>query len=151
MKKFVLFVFCMILFSCTRDINGDSYQLSSVGEAGRVEKGVIVDVREVKIQGNGEAGTLTGGVAGGVAASTVGRGGGSVLASVGGALLGALVGGLAQRELTEQTALQYIVRLKNGEMISVVQGMKNPLAVGQRVFVLYGRQTRLIADDLPVS
>ena len=151
MKRLFLFMTCLFLVSCAQDINNDSYQLSSVGEASRVEKGVIVDVREVRIQGNSQAGTLTGGLAGGIAASTIGRGRGSVLASVGGALLGAFVGGLTQKELTEQRALQYIVRLTNGEMITVIQGMKNPLFVGQRVFVLYGPETRLIADNLPVS
>ena len=151
MKKFFFFISCLCLFSCAQDINSDSYQLSSVGEASRVEKGVIVDVREVQIQGNDQAGTLAGGLAGGVAGSTIGRGRGSVLASVGGAVLGALVGGLTQKELTQQKALQYIVRLTNGEMITVIQGMKNPLSVGQKVFVLYGPETRLIADDLPVS
>ena len=151
MKRLFLFMTCLFLVSCAQDINNDSYQLSSVGEASRVEKGVIVDVREVRIQGNSQAGTLTGGLAGGVAASTIGRGRGSVLASVGGALLGAFVGGLTQKELTEQRAFQYIVRLTNGEMITVIQGVKNPLSVGQRVFVLYGPETRLIADNLPVS
>ena len=151
MKKSVLFVLIFLLFSCSRNINDDSYQMSSVGDANRVGQGVIVDVREVQIQGNSQAGALTGGLAGGVAASTIGRGSGSVLASVGGALLGSLIGGLTQKELSEQKALQYIVRLTDGNMITVIQGMKNRFAVGQRVFILYGKETHLIPDNLPVS
>ncbi|MBR1777355.1 MAG: hypothetical protein IJ752_02065 [Alphaproteobacteria bacterium] len=151
MKFSVLFLFCFFLFSCARDISDDSYQMSSVGEANRVGQGVIIDVRSIQIQGNSRAGTLTGGVAGGVAASTIGRGAGSVLASVGGALLGAFIGGVTEKELSEQKALQYIVRLADGNMITVIQGMKNRLAVGQRVFVLYGQETRLIPDNLPSS
>ena len=148
MKKSVLFVLCFLLFSCAQDINDDSYQISSVGQANRVGQGVIVYVREIQIQGNSEAGALTGGLAGGVAASTIGRGSGSVLASVGGALLGAFIGGVTQKELSEQKALQYIVQLTDGNMITVIQGMKNRFAVGQRVFVLYGKETRLIPDNL---
>lgn len=149
MKNFVLLLLCFFLFSCAQDINDNSYQMSSVGGANRVGQGVIVDVRPVQIQGDSQAGALTGGLAGGVAASTIGRGSGSVLASVGGALLGAFIGGVTQKELSEQQALQYIVRLTDGNMITVIQGMKNRLAVGQRVFVLYGAETRLIPDNLP--
>ena len=148
MKKAVLFFLCFLLISCARDINDDSYQLSSVGDANRVGQGVIVDVREVQIQGDSQAGALTGGIAGGVMASTIGRGSGSVLASVGGALLGSLIGGITQKELSEQKALQYIVRLTDGNLITVIQGMKNRLSVGQRVLILYGNETRLIPDSL---
>jgi len=149
MKWAFVFSFCFLLSSCAGNINDDSYQFSSVGGANRVGQGVIVDVRPVQIQGNSQAGELAGGLAGGVAASTIGRGKGSVLASVGGALLGAFIGGVTQKELSEQKALQYIVRLADGNMITVIQGLNNRLAAGQRVFVLYGPETRLIPDNLP--
>ncbi len=45
--------------------------------------------------------------------------------------------------------MQYIVRLTDGDMINVIQGLNNPLSVGQKVFVLYGKETRLIPDTLP--
>ena len=151
MKNSVLFIFCFLLLSCASDINDDSYRLSSVGSANHVGQGVIVDVRTVHIQGDNQTGNLIGGLTGGVVGSTIGRGKGSVLASVGGALLGAFVGGVTQKELSEQNALQYIVRLSDGNLITVIQGMKNRLAVGQRVFVLYGNETRLIPDDLSLS
>ena len=149
MKRSVLFLFCFLLFSCTRDINDDSYNYSSVGDVNGVGQGVIIDARPVQIQGDSQTGSFIGGLAGGAAASTIGRGKGSVLASVGGALLGAFIGGVTQKELSEQQAIQYIVRLSDGNMITVIQGMKNRLAVGERVFVLYGRETRLIPDNLP--
>lgn len=151
MKSFLLFLFCLFAVSCAEDINDNSYQMTSVGSADRVGQGVIISVRPVQIQGDSQAGTVTGGLVGGVAASTIGRGSGSVLSSLGGALLGAFVGGLTQKELSEQQALQYIVRLTDGNMITVIQGKRNRLAVGQRVFVLYGRETRLIPDDLASS
>ena len=149
MKRSVWLVLCFLLFSCAADINDDSYGYASVGGVNGVGQGVIVDVRPVRIQGDSQAGSLVGGLAGGAAASTIGRGRGSVLASVGGALLGAFIGGVTQKELSRQEALQYIVRLSDGNLITVIQGMKNRLAVGQRVFVLYGDETRLIPDNLP--
>ncbi len=148
MKKGIL-VLLFLFTGCAQDINSDSYQMSSVGSADAVGQGVIVDVRTVKIQGRTSDGTLIGGVAGGVAASTIGRGSGSILASVGGALAGAFIGGITQRELSEQQALQYIVRLSDGNMITVIQGMKNRLAIGQKVLVLYGKQTHLVPDTIP--
>lgn len=147
MTRTIVLIF-FLLAGCAQDINSDSYQMSSVGSADAVGQGVIIDVRTVKIQGRTSDGTLIGGVAGGVAASTIGRGGGSILASVGGALAGAFIGGITQKELSEQKALQYIVRLTDGNMITVIQGMNNRLAVGQRVFVLYGKETHLIPDTL---
>lgn len=144
-----IFFFIFLLFGCAQDINSDSYQLSSVGSADAVGQGVIVDVRTVKIQGKTSDGALIGGVAGGFAGSTIGRGSGSVLASVGGALAGAFIGGITQKELSDQQALQYIVRLADGNMITVIQGMKNRLAVGQKVLVLYGKQTHLVPDNIP--
>ena len=107
MKKYGFFLFYLLLTACARDINSDSYQMSSVGSADQVGQGVIVDVRTVTIQG------------------------------------------LTQKELSEQKALQYIVRLADGNMITVIQGMNNRLAVGQRVFILYGQETHLIPDTLP--
>ncbi len=149
MKKNIFFLLCLLVFGCADNINSDSYQMSSVGSADQVGQGVIIDVRTVEIQGKNDGGSLIGGVAGGVAGSTIGRGSGSVLASVGGALAGAFIGGLTQKEFSEQKALQYIVRLADGNMISVIQGLSNRLAVGQRVFVLYGPETHLIPDTLP--
>ena len=150
MKK--LFFVCLAIFAavgCAENINGDAYGLASVGKAAPTARGVVVDVRTVSIRGTNGAGSVLGGVAGGVAASTIGRGAGSVLASVGGALAGAFIGGITQKELTKQQAVQYIVRLSDGDMINVIQGLDKPLSVGQKVFVLYGKETRLIPDTLP--
>ena len=151
MNAFVFFLLNIFLVSCAQDINDNFYQQSSVGGVNGVGQGVIIDVRPVQIQGGSQSGSLVGGIAGGVAASTVGEGSGSVLASVGGALLGAFIGGVTQKELTSQEALQYIVRLSDGNIITVIQGKKNRLAVGQRVFILYGKETRLIPDNVPSS
>lgn len=148
-KLFFVVMTCLVAVGCAADINDNAYKLSSVGQASAVAQGVIVDVRTVSIQGSSGTGSVLGGVAGGVAASTIGRGAGSVLASVGGALAGAFIGGITQNELTKQQALQYIVRLTDGDMINVIQGLNNPLSVGQKVFVLYGKETRLIPDTLP--
>lgn len=148
-KTAVISIFCAaaLLNACAADINSDSYAQSAVGEVSSVDEGVIVDVRTVSIQGSESGfGTAAGGVAGGFAASTIGRGNGSVLAAVGGALAGALLGHFTEKELTEQDAFQYFVKLRSGKVISVIQGKKDPLSVGQNVLVIYGKTTKLIPD-----
>ena len=145
---FFFALFLLLISACASDISADSYQASSVGQTAPVDDGVIVDVRTVNIQGSDSPfGAAAGGVAGGFAASTIGRGKGSVLAAVGGALAGAMLGNFTQKELTEQTALQYFVKLSNGKVVSVIQGRKDPLRVGQKVLVVYGKTTKLIPDN----
>lgn len=93
------------------------------------------------------AGTLIGGIAGGVAGSTIGGGSTAhTLGAVGGALLGGLVGDAAEKGLSSQTGLEYIVKLDNGQVISVTQGTGQALGVGQRCLVLFGNTTRIIAQ-----
>lgn len=146
MKKY-LFVLFLCLSACAGDMNADSYQANAVGQPETVVSGVIIDVREVHIQGSDSPfGTLAGGTAGGFIGSTVGQGKGSVLAAVGGALAGAFIGHFTQKEMTEETAYQYFVKLESGKTISVIQGKKNPMSVGQKVWVIYGSTTKLIPE-----
>ena len=87
------------------------------------------------------------GIAGGVAGSTIGGGNTAhTLGAVGGALLGGLVGDAAEKGLSSQTGLEYIVKLDNGQVISVTQGTGQALGVGQRCLVLFGNTTRIIAQ-----
>ena len=74
MKNIIFILLCFLAVSCARDINNDSYQLSSVGTAGQIGEGVVIDVRDVRIQGQNAKGAVLGGAAGGVVGSTIGAG-----------------------------------------------------------------------------
>lgn len=90
---------------------------------------------------------MIGGLAGGLAGSTIGHGhSANMLGAVGGALLGGLAGSAAEKGLTSQTGLEYIVKLDNGQVISVTQGTGQALGIGQRCLVLFGSTTRVIAQ-----
>lgn len=146
MRKALLLLFCCFFaFSCARDVSSDSYSASSAGSVGKVDEGIIIEIREVKLEGsNSGAGTTVGSLAGGAAGATIGQGRGSLLGMVGGAIAGAFVGAFTEKELTEQKANQYFIRLNSGSIITVIQGKKNALSVGQKVMVLYGRETKVI-------
>jgi outer membrane lipoprotein SlyB len=150
MSKKLLSAVCaaVLLAGCADNINSDHYSTSATGKVSTVAQCTVLSVRQVKVDnGDNSAGTLLGGVAGGVAGSTIGHGRSShALGAIGGALIGGLVGGAAQQGLSSQTGYEYIVKLDNGQAISITQGASQPLMVGQRCLVLYGNPSRIIAQ-----
>jgi len=136
-----------LLTACTQDISAGSYQVDQVGQAAQTARGVIIAATPVKVQGTNAVGTIAGGVAGAAAGSAIGGGTrANVIGGVGGAVLGGMIGNYAEKELTKQTGMQYTVKLKNGKIFTVTQGMNPVLAVGQRVFVIFGNPARVVAE-----
>ena len=136
-----------MLAGCAENINSDHYSTNQTGKVSTVSQCTVLSVRQVGVNDNSGAGTMLGGVAGGVAGSTIGSGNTAhTLGAVGGALLGGLVGSAAEKGLTSQTGLEYIVKLDNGQVISITQGTGQALNVGQRCLVLFGSTNRVIAQ-----
>lgn len=143
----------MALTGCAPSISPDTYSTSTANSVNNVIAGTIVSARMVKVsgdsltQGGGMVGTLAGAGAGAIAAgSTIGQGNGSTLAAIGGAVLGGVVGNYAEKKITAQTGMEYVIKTKGGRMVSVVQGVTPPLKIGQHVLVEYGAKARVIAD-----
>jgi outer membrane lipoprotein SlyB len=142
----------LAITGCAPSISPDTYTTSSAGQVNRVVKGVIDSSRVVELsgdtytEGGGMVGTLAGGALGAVAGSTIGQGTGSVLAAIGGGLVGAGVGNMAEKKLTQQQGMEYVVKTKNGAYISVVQGLKPTFQKGQHVMIIYGNRARVVAD-----
>lgn len=125
------------------------YDPYGVGQAARTEMGVITASRPVEIssQGGTGIGATVGALAGGIAGAQIGPSSyghyghrhsylsaGSALGAVGGALVGGLIGAAIERDVTRQTATEYVVKLDNGRLITIVQGAE-PIAPGRRVFL----------------
>jgi outer membrane lipoprotein SlyB len=129
----------MLFTSCARQISSDVYSSGQVGEVSTTYPGVIRSVRVVTMQ-NGEQlednglGIVGGGVAGGVVGSAVGRG--NLLPTAAGAIAGAVGGAFLEKKLKEQNALEYVVQLDYGGMVTVVQGTDQAFGEGQPVYVL---------------
>ena len=105
----------------------------------------VVNVRQVNVSSDDSStGAVLGAIGGGVAGSTIGHGRGSVLGALGGAALGGVAGNMAQKGLTSQTGVEYVVRLDNGTLRTVTQGTDVYMQPGQRCYLLYGDQSRII-------
>ena len=148
----------LALSGCARNISSDNYNARTIGEASFSYQGVVSSARQVDVSEgdyleDNKMGMLLGGGAGGLAGSQIGSGRGAVAGAVGGAVLGAVAGAFAEKALKEQKGMEYVVRLNNGQMMTVVQGVDNPLAVGQRVIIMVKNEgrSRVIADNSPVQ
>jgi outer membrane lipoprotein SlyB len=139
----------LLLASCAREISSDVYASRQVGEVSMTYAGVIRSVRPVTVQ-QGEQlednglGIAGGGLAGGAVGSALGRG--KFLPTAAGAIAGAVAGSFAEKKLKQQTALEYIVDMDDGGMLTVVQGQDQVFGIGQPVYVItsQGGRSRII-------
>jgi outer membrane lipoprotein SlyB len=134
------------LAGCGPTYSPDTYASNAVQQANKVEQGVIVGVRPVGVSAAGTVGTVTGAAAGGIAGSQVGVGPASAFAALGGSLVGGIAGSAVEHSTADTTAFEYIVRKGNGDLVSVTQKDKTPLALGQKVLVIAGNQARVVPD-----
>nr|WP_294543970.1 hypothetical protein [uncultured Rhodopila sp.] len=134
------------LSGCGPSYSPDTYASNAVQQANKVEQGVVVGVRDVAVSASDTVGTVTGAAAGGIAGSQVGVGVTSAFASLGGALVGGIAGSAAAHASEDTKAFEYIVKKGNGDLVSVTQKDKTPLALGQHVLVIAGNQARVVPD-----
>lgn len=126
------------LTSCARNISSDNYVARNVGEVSTTYAGVIRSVREVCVDesdqvGGNQAGIVGGGAAGGLVGNALG---GGLLPTAAGAIVGAVGGSFIEKKLKQQSALEYVVQLENGGLMTVVQGLDNAFCIGQPVYVI---------------
>ena len=135
----------LLLAGCAENINSNHYATSGTGAVGQAMSCTVVSVRQVGVSSSDSStGAVLGAIGGGVAGSTIGHGRGSVLAALGGAALGGLAGNAAQGGLSKQDGMEYIVRLDNGSLRTITQGTDVYMQPGQRCYLLYGDQSRVI-------
>ena len=135
------------LAGCGSRFSPDAYATRAVQQVNPVEQGVIVGVRRVTVQSDGTTGAATGGAAGGIVGSQIPGGNmAGAIGAVGGALVGGLLGTATERVAGDTTAVEYIVRKRDGSLVSVAQRDAVPLALGERVLVIAGTQARIVPD-----
>ncbi len=134
------------LSACGPTYSPDTYASNAVQQANKVEQGVVIGVRDVAVSASATVGTVTGAAAGGIAGAQMGVGVTSAFASLGGALVGGLAGSAAEHASEDTKAFEYIIRKGNGELVSVTQKDKTPLALNQHVLVIAGNQARVVPD-----
>lgn len=123
---------------CVESASGNVFTRDEARKAAEIYEGVVVDVREGKIEGNQSGvGAIGGAAMGGVVGNLFGGGKGNAIATVGGAVAGGVAGNAVEKGVTGSKALQISVKLDaSGKVIQVVQGTDIPFTVGQRVRVV---------------
>jgi outer membrane lipoprotein SlyB len=134
------------LSACGPNYSPDTYASSAVQQANKVEQGTVVGVRKVGVSAAGTVGTITGAATGGIAGAQAVAGPAGAFTSIGGALVGGIAGSTAEHVTADSAAFEYIVRKPNGDLVSVTQNDKTPLALGQKVLVIAGNQARVVPD-----
>jgi outer membrane lipoprotein SlyB len=137
----------LLTVGCTSKGSGNVYSSRSVGRVGGVEKGTIVGIRTITVDGTVRYGKVIGAIAGSKAGSTVGRGHDAhELGSAAGLIIGGIAGGEIERAVTSYTAYEYIIETSSGYTLTVVQGAEPKLSYGDKVLVLKGSEAKVIPD-----
>lgn len=127
----------LILGGCASGLGSNDYSRNQARSVQQVQTGVVVDVRNVNIEGTKTPiGAGAGAVVGGLAGSQLGRGNGSIAGAVLGAVAGGLAGSAVEEGVTRQKGLEITVRLDSGRTIAVTQGADEYFRPGDRVRVL---------------
>ncbi|MHB1174627.1 MAG: outer membrane lipoprotein [Sulfuriferula sp.] len=135
----------LILGGCASGLGSNDYSRNQARSVQQVQTGVVVDVRNVNIEGTKTPiGAGAGAVVGGLAGSQLGRGNGSIAGAVLGAVAGGFAGSAVEEGVTRQKGLEITVRLDSGRTIAVTQGADEYFRPGDRVRVLSeGSTTRV--------
>ncbi len=112
--------------------------LSSTRGSTLVRSALVVEIRDVVVQGNQHAGAgaVLGGVLGAIAGNTVGSGFGRVLATSGGALIGGAAGQQAGRAASRSNLVRLTLRTANGNLETHDVGANEPFHVGDEVRII---------------
>jgi outer membrane lipoprotein SlyB len=141
---------------CQRKIGGNQYSSASLNSASQTYQGIIMSVRKVEVSEaerlqDNTTGMGVGALAGGLAGSAFGKGKGKIVGVGLGALAGGAAGMFAQEAMGTQTGIEYVVKLSNGNLMTIVQGDDTMLPAGKRVLVMIptasGARPRVVADD----
>jgi outer membrane lipoprotein SlyB len=150
MKPFILIVAVFVttvLVGCASNLSPKTYSVGSVGQVNRTISATIISVREVDVAGTTGLGTGVGAAAGGVAGSSLGSGGReNLIGAIAGAVVGGIAGAAIEGGATQQKGMEYVVETENGNLMTIVQGITTIFSEGQKVLVLYGSPSRIIAD-----
>ncbi len=119
---------------------GDAQRMAQVQDA------TVLSVRSVVVDGSQSGiGATAGGVVGGIAGSSVGGRREGAIVGVLGAVAGAVAGNAIERAGTRETAVEYLVQLRNGERRSIIQaeGAEKIVPGEAVILVTTGGKTRV--------
>ncbi len=143
-----LLLISLVLVGCSPNLSSNTLNAGEVGTVNRTASGVILSKRAVQIDNNSRVGGLVGTGGGALAGSLISQNPTARIAgALGGAVLGGVIGNSLDQSIHSQIGYEYVIRLKNHNVITVTQTQDTNLFVGQKVLVIYGPRTRLIPDN----
>ena len=148
MKILIAIIGLALITGCAQNISPQTYSVGSVGQVNRTVSGVIISTREVDVAGTSGIGSTAGATTGAVVGSAAGGSNsrGNIVGAIGGAIVGGIAGSAIESNATKQKGMEYVVQTENGNLMTIVQGINPIFAVNQKVLILYGMPSRVIAD-----
>ena len=155
MKKIILILAAgLLLTGCLATTQPNQVVNADTNSVITVQFGTILEVTPVTIKNdNSDIGAFVGVMVGSILGEEIGSGSGQVLGSIAGAVIGGLGGNAIEAKLGENNGFAYMIEIKNGTIISVVQALDkdglNNYAVGEYVKVLQGNdQVRVLRSKV---
>lgn len=119
-KSILVLLFGLFLTGCNKDLPPGEYDANEIGKIKKVIPGTIISKRPVNLHKQNADG----------------------LSNAKGADNSLMSGGYNQTH-----GVEYVIKLNSGGIISVVQSEDLRLKNKQKILVIYGRHTRVVADN----
>lgn len=122
-----------------RSASGSDYGRGGAMVSGSAAEGVVVNVRQVRIEASGTAtntGRALGATLGAVAGQTAGNGNGRIVTGLLGGLIGGIAGDQVASKVADATGQEMVVRLADGRMVVITQAGDEQFARGDRVYII---------------
>lgn len=135
-KTSAILLLCGALAACGIGDTNTTYERYEIGEQAHIEFGQIVQIMPIKTAGSSSIGTLAGAGAGAAAGSMIGGNTAvNIIGGIGGALVGGVIGSAAEKNLTSDTAYEFLIQKQNGTFVSIIQTNELGLQVGENVLL----------------
>jgi len=152
MKKIIYVCFAILLSTTFMGCASDSYEeyaLSDANEISTAIEGTIITSRVVRAQSKPGIATIGTAAIGGLAGSQIGGDSRTnAIGAVAGALIAGGVAASAEKSMTGDKMFEYIIRKKDGSLITVTQNADTELLPkGTKVVIILGRNVRVTKID----
>ncbi|MCW8407620.1 hypothetical protein OQJ13_01350 [Legionella sp. PATHC035] len=116
-KSVLILLFGFILISCNKALPPGEYDTNEVGKVKKVIPGTIISKRPVNLHRNMNNMTKS------------------------------TSNGFVDNGYSQTRGVEYVIKLNSGGIISVVQSEDLRLKTKQKILVIYGKHTRVVADN----
>ncbi|MBN9228207.1 MULTISPECIES: hypothetical protein [Legionella] len=116
-KSVLVLLFGFILISCNKALPPGEYDTSEVGKIKKVIPGTVISKRPVNLHRNTNNTTKSAN------------------------------NSFVDNGYSQTRGVEYVIRLNSGGIISVVQAEDLKLKAKQKILVIYGKHTRVVADN----